>query len=100
MQRKAFGALAATLVTQILAQSPALAKDAKPKTTPVAAGKCAHNCSGYATCKGNGNNSCKGKNDCANTGLVPKECSTQKTDEACTKVVDAKKNQMCSWFPG
>jgi hypothetical protein len=104
MQNKIFGgrtlgALASAAVAALLAQG-ALADDgAKAAGKGAAAGgSCVHSCNGYAACKGNGNNSCKGKNDCANTGLVPKACSSQKTPEDCKKVLDDKKNTMCSWF--
>ena len=99
MQGKAFGAFVAATVSAMLTQG-ALAEDAKSpaKAAAPAAGKCVHNCSGHAECKGNDNNSCKGKNDCANQGLVPKACSSQKSEDACKKVVDAKKESMCSWY--
>lgn len=98
MSSRSLGFLAAAAVSAALSQG-ALA-DAKPeaKKTEAAAKKCVHNCAGYSMGKGNGSNSCKGKNSCANEGLVPKECSSQKTEEGCLKVVDAKKNTMCTWL--
>jgi hypothetical protein len=97
-----FGILAAAAVTAALAQNAAAAdakKDAKDKAAAPAApaattAKCVHNCAGYAACKG----ADKGKNSCAGEGLVPKECSSQTTEDACRKVVDAKKNGMCTWI--
>ncbi len=103
MNKQTFGSLVAATVAQLLATSAltaAPAAKAKAEKPAAAAGKCVHNCAGYASCKGNGNNSCKGHNECANQGLVPTECSSQTKEDACKKVADAKKNTMCSWYPG
>jgi hypothetical protein len=124
MKRQVFGALVASALTGMLATGSAHAADAKPAAPkgapaqPAAtksaapkgdaakdagkaeAAKCVHNCQGYAECKGNGNDSCKGKNSCANEGLVPKECSSQANADACGKVVDKKNEKMCTWLDG
>jgi hypothetical protein len=100
MQGKLLGALAAAAVTAFVAQAAQADEVRAQGKAPAKAAKCVHNCQGYAECKGNGNNSCKGKNDCSNTGLVPKACSSQTTETACKKVLDAKKNGMCSWYEG
>jgi hypothetical protein len=98
MHARAFGTLVAAALAAFAATN---ARSAGDKAAPAApGGKCVHNCQGYADCKGNGNNSCKGKNDCSNTGLVPKACSSQKAEDACKKVTDAKKNAMCTWYEG
>jgi hypothetical protein len=98
-----FGTLAAAAALTMLS-SNAFAEDAKAKkkegkAKAPAAGKCVHDCAGYATCKGNGSNNCAGKNGCANEGIVPKECSSQTTKEACDQVKDKKTppNKMCTW---
>ena len=100
-----FGTLAAAAALTMLSGSAfadgkakAKVKSQPAKAKAPAAGKCVHDCAGYATCKGNGSNNCAGKNGCANEGIVPKECSS-KTDEAsCRAVMDTKKNQnMCTW---
>lgn len=99
-----FGTLAATAALAMLAQ-PAFAQNAKTKKsapkakTAPAAGKCVHDCAGYASCKGNGSNNCAGKNGCANQGIVPKECSSQTDAASCDKVMDKKTpaNKMCTW---
>ncbi len=101
---KHFGTLAAAAALTMLAQS-AFAEGAKvtkgkptKKDTAPAAGKCVHDCAGYATCKGNGSNNCAGKNGCANEGIVPKECSAKTDAASCKAVMDVKKNQnMCTW---
>lgn len=122
MERKPFGALVASVVSTFLSAQafaaeppksagtaakeakPADAKpaDAKPAAAgkPAAGGKCVHNCAGYAECKGNGNNSCKGKNSCANEGIVPKECSSAASEQACKDVKDKKNDSMCTWQAG
>ncbi len=102
---KKFGTLAAAAALTMLAQSQAFADDKKtdkkaaPKAKAApAAGKCVHDCAGYATCKGNGSNNCAGKNGCANEGIVPKECSAKTDQASCKAVMDTKKNQnMCTW---
>lgn len=102
MTSRTFGMIAASAVTSILVSGAALAQAGgkTPAAAAQASGKCAHNCTGHAECKGNGNNSCKGKNSCANEGLVPKACSSKKTQADCTAVVDGKKEKMCTWFEG
>lgn len=103
MRQQLFGALVVSALGGLMTTST-LADDSKADKTPAKegakAGKCVHSCSGYAECKGNGNNSCKGKNSCANEGLVPKACSAKKDADACGKVVDAKKEKMCTWLAG
>ena len=93
------GLIVSAAVTALLAQSATAQKgaDQKGEAGAKVEGSCVHNCAGYAQCKGHGNNSCKGKNDCANTGLVPKACSSQQTADACGKVQDKLKNSMCTW---
>jgi hypothetical protein len=120
MKRQVFGALVASALTGMLAAGTAQAADKKaaPKGAPAKSeakgeaaktepakgddkadsAKCVHNCQGYAECKGNGSDSCKGKNSCANEGLVPKECSSQTTADGCGKVVDKKNEKMCTWL--
>ncbi len=95
--RNWFGILAATAAFAVISQGAFADGAPKAKIVAKPAGKCVHDCAGYAQCKGNGNNSCKGKNSCANEGLVPKECSSQTTNDACATVVDAKQKTMCSW---
>lgn len=97
MAHRTFGFLVAAAVAGALSQTSASAKS--DKVPAKGDGKrCVHNCSGLAACKGNGNNSCKGKNSCANEGLVPAACSSQKTESGCLEVKDDKKNKMCSWL--
>ena len=101
ISKSVFGAVVATGINAILANN---ALSQSSSVTPSAndtkgsSGKCVHNCSGYATCKGNGNDSCKGKNGCANQGLVPKECSSMKTEDKCKNVLSKKKETMCTWY--
>lgn len=98
LSKNVFGLLAATCVSGALS-TMVLAEEGATKAGATAkAPKCVHNCSGYAECKGNGSNSCKGKNDCANQGLVPKACSSQKDEASCKKVTDKKKQTMCTWY--
>src|SRR4051794_35839196 len=101
MKRKVFGALLASALTGLISASAVAEEaaktgkatskpeEAKGKAAAASVGKCVHNCASYAECKGNGNNSCKGKNSCANEGLVPAACSSQKDADACGKVLDA-----------
>lgn len=104
MRSKSFGALAAGAAVSLFAQvafaegakAPAKKAKAKGKDAP-AAGKCVHDCAGYATCKGNGSNNCAGKNGCANEGIVPKECSSKSDKDSCDKVMDPKQRKMCTW---
>lgn len=100
-----FGTLAAATALTMLSTSAFADGKAKAKDKPApaaakapAAGKCVHDCAGYATCKGNGSNNCAGKNGCANEGIVPKECSSKTDEQSCKAVMDTKKNQnMCTW---
>ena len=103
MQNKSFGIMVASVVSSFLG-AQAMAADAaktggagKPAASKPAAAKCVHSCSGHAECKGNGNNECKGKNTCANNGIVPKACSAATTEQTCNEVKDAKKQPMCTW---
>jgi hypothetical protein len=100
MKNNFFGSLVVASMSALVAQHAAAeskAKDASAAPAETAA-KCVHSCHGYAECKGNGNKDGKGKNSCANTGIVPKACSSQKTEESCKKVLDPKKNAMCTWY--
>ena len=98
--RKAFNALVASAVATMLAQGAQAADPGKPAAAPKSAGKCVHNCAGHAECKGNGNAAGKGKNSCANSGIVPKVCSDQKAEAGCKDAKTAKGEQICTWYPG
>jgi hypothetical protein len=98
MRHRPLGLIVSAAVTAMLAQTAAAADKAPAKASGKVAGSCVHNCAGYAECKGHGNNSCKGKNDCAGSGLVPKACSSQTNPADCKKVLDTKKNEKCTWL--
>lgn len=98
MQNKSFGIMVAGVVSSFLGTQALAAGGAKKEAAgKPAAAKCVHSCSGHAECKGNGSNECKGKNSCGNTGLVPKACSSAKSEEACKDVKDSKQQPMCTW---
>ena len=97
MRGRSFGLMVLATLSTVVAAEQALEAHTK-KGDPNAPKKCVHDCAGYALCKGNGNNSCKGKNSCADEGLVPKECSAKKSETECKTVKDKNNNVMCTWL--